>query len=134
MSLVLVIDDEPGFLNLMQFILERAGYEVLLAEHGAEGLQLARKHRPDIILLDEMMPAMTGGEVCIHIKSHPATSHIPVVMHSTAPHVCAPTFLKAVGADAALLKPSLPVDILDTVAACLRARVRPSSTPNATIY
>lgn len=123
MSLVLVIDDEPGFLNLMQVILERAGHEVLFAEHGAEGLEMARKHHPDVILLDEMMPGMSGGEVCTRLKSDPATRDIPVVIHSAAPSACAPAYLKAIGADAALLKPSLPVEILDTVATCLCASV-----------
>jgi two-component system cell cycle response regulator len=123
MSLVLVIDDEPGFLPIMQAILERAGYEVLFAEHGVEGLALAQTHHPDIILLDEMMPGMSGGEVCTRLKSDPATSKIPIVMHSAAPSACAPAYLKQIGADAALLKPCPPVDILTTVATCLRMKV-----------
>ena len=123
MSLVLVIDDEPGFLTIMQMILERGGHQVLFAEHGAEGLEMAQQHHPDVILLDEMMPIMSGGEVCIRLKSDPATRDIPVVMHTAAPSAVAPAYIKQIGADAALLKPSLPVEILDTVAACTSAKV-----------
>ena len=123
MSVVLVIDDEPGFLVIMQVILERGGYEVLFAEHGQEGLEMVYQHHPDLVLLDEMMPGISGGEVCSKIKSDPAVSGIPVVMHSAAPSACAPAYLQAIGADAALLKPCLPVEILDTVASCLGARV-----------
>lgn len=123
MSLVLVIDDEPGFLTVMQVILERAGYQVLFAEHGTEGLAIAHQHHPDVILLDEMMPGMSGGEVCTRLKSDPATRDISVVMHSAAPSACAPAYLKQIEADGALLKPAMPAEILDTVAACLSTRV-----------
>jgi CheY-like chemotaxis protein len=123
MSVVLVIDDEPGFLSIMQVILERAGYQVLFAEHGQEGLDMIYEHRPDLVLLDEMMPGISGGEVCAKIKSDPDVAAIPIVMHSAAPSACAPAYLQEIGANAALLKPCLPVEILDTVASCLGARV-----------
>lgn len=84
---------------------------------------MAHKHHPDVILLDEMMPGMSGGEVCTRLKSDPATRDISVVMHSAAPSACAPVYITAIGADAALLKPCLPVEILDTVSTCLRTRV-----------
>jgi CheY-like chemotaxis protein len=123
MSVVLVIDDEPGFLTVMQVILERAGYQALFAEHGAEGLEMAHRHHPDVILLDEMMPGMSGGEVCALLKGDPATRDISVVMHSASPNACAPAYIKQIGANGALLKPARPVEILDIVAACLGARV-----------
>jgi len=123
MSVVLVIDDEPGFLIIMQAILERAGHKVLFAEHGAEGLAMAHKHHPDVILLDEMMPGMSGGEVCTRLKADPATRSISVVMHTAAPSAVAPAYIKQIGADAALLKPCLPVEILNTVATYARTGV-----------
>ncbi len=128
MSRVLVVDDEPGFLMVMQTILERAGYEILFAEHGAEGLEMAYKYHPDVILLDEMMPGISGGEVCTRIKNDPAVKDIAVVMHSAAPSACAPAYVKAIGADAALLKPCTPLEILETVAACLRQSVKLAPT------
>jgi len=126
MSRVLVVDDEPHFLAVMQVILERAGHEVLFAEHGAEGLEKAYQHHPDVILLDEMMPGISGGEVCSRIKSDPAVRDIAVIMHSAAPSACAPAYVQAIGADAALLKPCLPKEILDTVETCLRSRLNSS--------
>jgi CheY-like chemotaxis protein len=123
MSVVLVVDDEPGFLIIMQAILERAGHKVLCAEHGAEGLAMARQHHPDVILLDEMMPGMTGGEVCTRLKADPTTRSIAVVMHSASPGAVAPAYIKQIGADGALLKPCLPVEILKTVATYARTSV-----------
>ncbi len=123
MSVVLVIDDEPGFLIIMQAILERAGHKVLFAEHGAEGLAMANKHHPDVILLDEMMPGMSGGEVCTRLKADPATHDISVVIHSAAPSAVVPAYIKQIGADAALLKPALPVEILKMVTTFARTSV-----------
>jgi CheY-like chemotaxis protein len=60
---------------------------------------------------------MSGGEVCTRLKADPATRNISVVMHSAAPSAVAPAYIKQIGADGALLKPALPVEILNTVAA-----------------
>jgi two-component system cell cycle response regulator len=77
---ILVIDDMVGNLRLMQAKLSAEYYEVLTAMRGAEGFEVARRQRPDIILLDVMMPDLDGFEVCRRLKSHPDTRHIPVIM------------------------------------------------------
>ena len=77
---VLLVDDEPSNLRLLQMLLNAEGYATLLAENGAEALALTAKQKPDIILLDIMMPEMNGFEVARQLKANPDTSNIPIIM------------------------------------------------------
>jgi CheY-like chemotaxis protein len=79
---ILVADDELDTRNLVKIILEKNGYQVSLAANGAEALQKAENELPDLILLDVVMPARTGWEVCKTLKSQEKTKHIPVVIFS----------------------------------------------------
>jgi two-component system phosphate regulon response regulator PhoB len=79
MPRILVIEDEPGLQQVLDYNLRREGHEVLLASSGAEGLRSARELRPDLVLLDWMLPDRSGAEVCRQLKGAPATSRIPVV-------------------------------------------------------
>jgi DNA-binding response OmpR family regulator len=79
---ILLIDDEREFCELIKTNLQRSGYDVTFALRGQEGLQLARKDRPDMILLDIMMPDMDGFAVLKSLKTDEATVAIPVVMVS----------------------------------------------------
>lgn len=115
MSTVLIIDDEEGFLQITQIILRRAGYQTLAATNGADGLQMIYHHRPDIVILDDMMPGLTGGDVCMRIKNDPEIRNIPVVMHSAGAKVRNPQYIRQIGADGVLYKPSLPHEMLETI-------------------
>ena len=77
---VLLVDDDPVILKLLQVNFEMEGYDVITANDGLEGLEKARAERPDIVLLDIMMPRMDGWEVLEHLKEDAATSSIPVVL------------------------------------------------------
>jgi putative two-component system response regulator len=77
---VLLVDDEPSNLRLLQMLLKAEGYATLLAGNGAEALALTEKQMPDIILLDIMMPEMDGFEVARRLKSSPDTRNIPIIM------------------------------------------------------
>ena len=77
---VLLIDDEAGARKLVKLLLEREGFRALTAANGAEGLILAKVERPDVILLDIIMPKMGGYEVLRHLNADPDTHDIPVVM------------------------------------------------------
>jgi two-component system phosphate regulon response regulator PhoB len=79
MPRILVIEDEPGLQQVLDYNLRREGHEVLLALLGAEGLRIARDARPDLVLLDWMLPDRSGTEICRQLKSAPATSRIPVI-------------------------------------------------------
>jgi len=77
---ILVVDDEPDLLELLETNLRAAGYEVLVANDGREALEKARKVQPQLILLDVMLPELDGLEVCKSLRRDPATDAIPIVM------------------------------------------------------
>ena len=77
---ILVVDDEPNIRRLLEHHLLRRGYRVDLCSNGAEALQRIREHRPDLVVLDVMMPEMDGFEVLGRMKEDPATVEIPVLM------------------------------------------------------
>jgi PAS domain S-box-containing protein len=79
---ILVVDDEPEILGVFTLILNAAGYDVLTASTGQHGLQLAREKRPDLVLLDVMLPDLNGMEVCKQIKSDPDLRDVFVVLIS----------------------------------------------------
>ncbi len=81
-KLILVADDEPDIVTIVEMILRSQGYNVLKAATGLEALELAERHNPDLILLDIMMPDMDGWEVLRLLHVDPSTSEIPVAMIS----------------------------------------------------
>jgi DNA-binding response OmpR family regulator len=82
MSRILVAEDERDIRELVGFTLRFAGFEVVLAENGAEAIERATADQPDLILLDVRMPKMSGYEVCRRLKENPSTCEIPVVFLS----------------------------------------------------
>jgi CheY-like chemotaxis protein len=76
---ILCIEDEAGMLDLLRLILESAGYAFLGAEGGLQGLEMMRKEKPDLVLLDLMLPDVDGAEVLLRKKDEPAIRDIPVV-------------------------------------------------------
>jgi CheY-like chemotaxis protein len=82
MARVLVIDDEPDVRWLIRMSLERAGHEVIDAEDGLRGIALAMKQRPEIIVLDLMMPVMDGYGVLAELAKDPRTASVPVIVLS----------------------------------------------------
>ena len=77
---VLVIDDQPFFTNMLRGALEQQGFRVLVANSGADGLALAKKHVPDAILLDIEMPVMDGFAVCEQLRKDDAVKHVPILI------------------------------------------------------
>jgi Response regulators consisting of a CheY-like receiver domain and a winged-helix DNA-binding domain len=77
---ILVVEDNVQFQSLISRALSYAGYEVILASDGAEGLNRLRETRPHLVILDIMLPGMDGYEVCRHIRANPQTADIPVLM------------------------------------------------------
>ncbi len=80
MSKILIVEDDPDIRELLRFNLEKAGYTLFLAEDGEKALTLARKHSPDIVLLDLMLPGVDGLEVCRTLKQDPELQRIPIIM------------------------------------------------------
>jgi len=79
---ILIIDDEVGLRNLLKFRLVSFGYDVLMAEDGYVGIEMAKTMKPDLIILDIMMPYFNGIDVCKKLKSDYATKDIPVIFLS----------------------------------------------------
>jgi DNA-binding response OmpR family regulator len=99
---ILVIDDDEGMTELLELLLSPAASNIIIANTGKEGVELARKGRPDIVILDLMMPGMDGWEVCRAVR---AFSGVPILVLSAlnSPEVIAATL--DVGADDFLPKP-----------------------------
>ncbi len=80
MPRILVVDDEPDVVRLVEFRLQREGFDILTASDGRSALDLLEHEKPDLIVLDIMMPLMDGMEVLRQIRQHRGTSRIPVIM------------------------------------------------------
>ena len=77
---VLIVDDDPDIRALVTYRLTASGYDVIAADDGEAGLAAAREHVPDLVLVDWMMPRLTGVELCTRLRADPATAGIPVVL------------------------------------------------------
>ena len=111
-SIVLVVDDDPVSVHLIQLILERSAYKVVVAYNATSGLELAAKTLPNAVIIDDMLPGMSGGEMCRQMKNDPALRDIPVVLISAGMRVQDASYVHKVGANYALVKPVLPKDLL----------------------
>ncbi len=81
---VLIVDDEPEHLSTVEALLKQRGYIVVLAADGREGFEKAVETRPDLIIMDIMMPVMDGTEAAAHIRSHPVIKNTPIIFVTAA--------------------------------------------------
>ncbi len=107
MSKILVVDDEKDVVELLKFLLEKDGYTVITAYNGREALGIAQSDRPDLILLDVMMPEMDGYTVQTQLLDNPATKSIPIII-LTAKGQLRDVFALAANVKAYLEKPFDP--------------------------
>jgi two-component system, OmpR family, phosphate regulon response regulator PhoB len=129
MQTVLIIEDENDLAELIAFHLEKEGFRPLIAGDGNTGLSEARSSRPDLILLDLMLPGMMGTEVCRLLKSQEATASIPVIMLTAKGEEIDRVVGFEVGADDYVVKPFSIRELLLRVRAVLRRSAGP--TPKA---
>jgi len=118
---ILVVDDTPQNARLLEAILAPRGYTVLLAHSGGEGLAMVRSELPDLVLLDILMPDMTGYEVCRHLREDPATRLLPVVMLTSSGDQDKVEAIEA-GADDFIARPFNPSELLSRVRSLLRIK------------
>ena len=130
MKTILVIDDEKDLIKLIDLHLSKEGYLVIGAKNGIEGLDIALKHKPDLILLDIMMPKLDGLEVCKRLKSATETSRIPVVMLTAKAQETDKVIGLELGADDYITKPFSPRELVARVKAVLR-RSEPAKLKDA---
>ena len=116
MKKILITEDEPGLLEMYKLYFERAGYEVINASDGKLGVEFAKKERPDLILLDILMPQIDGWAMLKDLKSDPATKMIPVIIFSNLAQTEEIQRGLAMGADQYLVKSALtPKELLAKV-------------------
>jgi CheY-like chemotaxis protein/Flp pilus assembly CpaE family ATPase len=125
-SKILVIDDHPETLRVVALILRQHGYEVVTVDSGKEGLLVAEAQRPDLILLDIMMPEMDGYEVCRRLRANPNLSRVPIILFSVKAQVDDKWAGFEAGADDYLIKPTEPAELTRRMRALLE---RPGGVP-----
>ncbi|GAW28129.1 response regulator [Carboxydocella sp. ULO1] len=120
MATILLVDDDPLIVELVQFNLEKWGYQVLVARDGQEALKLARNEKPDLVILDLMLPVIDGLEVCRHLHDDPATRNIPIIMLTARGEETDKVLGLELGADDYMTKPFSPRELLARIKARLR--------------
>jgi twitching motility two-component system response regulator PilH len=105
MARVLIVDDSPSQLAGMKKIMEKLGHEVISAEDGAQGVEVAKRELPDLILMDVVMPNLNGFQATRSISKDAATAHIPIVLVTTKDQVTDKVWGLRQGAKAYLTKP-----------------------------
>lgn len=127
-KIILCIEDENEMIDLIRLILTRRGFEVIGATSGASGLEIIRDTRPDLILLDLMMPEMDGWEVYQQIKSDEASQNIPViVVTAKAQSIDRVLGLHIAKVDDYITKPFSPQEILDSIESVLNRKTKTGS-------
>ena len=124
---ILIIDDVPSILKILKKQLEHWGYRALTANDGEAGIAVAVAERPDLILLDILMPKMKGRQVCARLKRHPETESIPVIFLTAlglSDHVRAGLDL---GAEDYVIKPFKPDYLKERIKICLLRHQRQAS-------
>jgi len=112
---VLIADDEPNIVVSLEFLMRQKGYDVKVVHNGEDALEAVPAFGPDLILLDVMMPRMSGYDLCQKVRENPAWAAIRIVMLSAKGRDIEVTKGMAVGADAYVTKPFSTKDLLATV-------------------
>ena len=123
--LVLVVEDEDALVTLLRYNLEREGFRIAQASDGEEALMLAREEAPDLVLLDWMLPLMSGIEVCRQLKRAPETRNTPIIMLTARREETDKVRGLDSGADDYITKPFSPAELIARMRAVLR-RAQPS--------
>jgi two-component system phosphate regulon response regulator PhoB len=122
---ILVVEDEEDIIDLIEYHLRQSGFSVIRALDGPSGLELARKRRPGLVILDLMLPGMDGKDVCRALKSNPLTQSIPVVMLTAKSEEMDRVIGFELGADDYVTKPFSPRELVLRVKAILRRKEVP---------
>jgi DNA-binding response OmpR family regulator len=112
---VLIADDEPNIVISLEFLLEKDGYRVLVARDGNEALEAIEREVPDLVLLDVMLPRLSGYDVCQRIRQNAAWAKMRVIMLTARGREVEVTKGLALGANAYVTKPFSTRDLLDQV-------------------
>ena len=125
---VLIADDEVNIVLSLEFLLRRAGFEVLVASDGEAALRMVELHRPDLVLLDVMMPKRNGYEVCQRLRAHPEWCGIKVIMLSAKGRGAEVEKGISMGADLYVVKPFSSSELMAHVHALLGVVLQRNNT------
>ena len=129
MSKVLIVEDEANIRQLVKYNLEKESFQVIEAEDGLQGLRLAKAEKPDLVLLDLMLPQMDGLEVCRSLKGNQATAALPIIMLTAKSEEIDKVIGLELGADDYMTKPFSPRELVARVKAVLRRSQKEASLP-----
>jgi two-component system, OmpR family, phosphate regulon response regulator PhoB len=122
MARILIVEDELDAAEMLALNLRNAGYEVEVATDGGQGLQVARTVRPDLIVLDQMLPSMSGTEICMALRAAPDTADLPIIMLTARAAEVDRVRGLEVGADDYVTKPYSIKELILRIQALLRRR------------
>ena len=125
---VLLVDDEPGIVKVVSKRLEHAGFDVMVAMDGQDALTKARLGHPDVILLDLMLPKMSGLEVCAALKQDEQYRKIPIIIFTGKGDAMDEKLCREVGAEAFITKPQGSKALLEQIEILLARIVGPGSS------
>jgi len=117
---ILIIEDDRAIVEMLEYNLQEAGYETISSLNGRDGVRLAGKERPDLIILDIMLPIIDGFEVCRMLKNNQAIAHIPVIILSAKSQETDKIVGLELGADDYVTKPFSPRELIARIRAILR--------------
>lgn len=122
---VLIVDDEPNIVTALDFLLKQSGYDVRQAANGAEALEQVEIYRPDVVLMDVMMPIKSGFEVCQRMRERPELANIKIVMLSAKGSEAEVSKGLSLGADLYITKPFSTQELVATI----KRLFEPGETP-----
>jgi len=124
---ILIIEDERDIVDLIRYHLEKEGFRVAAAYDGVEALQAVAKEKPDLLILDLMLPGVQGIEVCRRLRREPTTSRLPIIMLTAKGEEMDKVVGLEVGADDYIVKPFSPRELVARVKALLRRASEPET-------
>ena len=121
MALILVVDDSPTQAMNLAKILEKYSHQVITAEDGASGVATAKEHKPDLVLMDVVMPGLNGFQATRKLTKDPDTAHIPVILVTTKDQETDRVWGQRQGAKGYLVKPVDEQELMTSIHGCLSA-------------
>jgi DNA-binding response OmpR family regulator len=104
-SKILIVEDDPSFSRAINHIIQKEGYDVVTATNGMTGLRMAQEEKPDLMVLDVMLPGLDGFEICHRLRQAPLTANLPIIMLSAKGQEADKSTGLKVGASEYLTKP-----------------------------
>jgi DNA-binding response OmpR family regulator len=116
---ILIVEDDPEAAHILELSLKREGFKISIAMDGTQGLSAIESSRPDVVLLDLMMPDIDGFEVMQRTRANPATADMPIIVVSARTQEADKLMAKQLGANGYLTKPYRRADLLAAIRRCL---------------